>query len=133
MGGTAGAVGAIGAFLMAPATIVAGAVIGGGTAVFEGACYFAIDRLDDPELIMAVVKNLALQSDANYFELVDAADGTAAIYLATKVEANGKVMERTKYGVDKLYIEDGVLRHKDWGPNTQLGKVGYVLGSLSDE
>ena len=133
MGGTAGAVGAVGAFLMAPATIVAGAIIGGGTAVFEGACYFAIDRLDDPELILAVVKNLALQSDANYFELVEAADGTAAIYLATEVEPNGKVMERNKYSVEKLYIEDGVLKHKDWGPNTQLGKVGYLLGSLSTE
>ncbi|WP_169701350.1 hypothetical protein [Planktomarina temperata] len=133
MGGTAGAIGTIGAVLMAPVTIVTGAVIGGGTAVFEGACYFAVDRLDDPELIMAVVQNLALQSDANYFELVDEADGAATIYVATEVEANGKVMERTKYSVDKLYIEDGVLRHKDWGPNTQLGKVGYVLGSLSDE
>ena len=133
MGGTAGAVGTIGAVLLAPVTIVAGAVIGGGTAVFEGACYFAIDRLDDPELIMAVVENLALQSDANYFELVQEANGAATIYVATKVEANGKVMERTKYSVDKLYIEDGVLKHKDWGPNTQLGKVGYVLGSLSDQ
>ena len=133
MGGTAGAVGTIGAILMAPATIAVVAVIGGGTAVFEGACNFAIDRLDDPELIMAVVENLALQSDANYFELVNEAIGNATIYVATEVEANGKVMERTKYSVDKLYIEDGVLRHKDWGPNTQLGTVGYVLGSLSNE
>lgn len=133
MGGTAGAVGTIGAILMAPATIIAGAVIGGGTAVFEGACYFAIDRLDDPELILAVVQNLALQSDANYFELVSEAGGVASIYVATEVEANGKVMERTKYSVAKLYIEDGILRHKDWGPNTQLGTVGYVLGSLSNE
>jgi len=133
MGGTAGAVGTIGAVLMAPATIIAGAVIGGGTAIFEGACYFAIDRLDDPELINAVLQNLALHSNAEYFELVEDPAGNASIYVATEVEANGKVMKRTKYSTEKLYIEEGVLKHKDWGPNTQIGKVGYVLGTLSKE
>lgn len=133
MGGTAGAVGTIGAVLMAPATIIAGAVIGGGTAAFEGACYFAIDRLDDPELINAVLQNLALHSSAEYFELVTDSAGNASIYVATEVEPNGKVMERTKYSTEKLYIEEGVLKHKDWGPNTQIGKVGYVLGTLTTE
>ena len=133
MGGTAGAVGTIGAVLMAPATIIAGAIIGGGTAVFEGACYFAIDRLDDPVLINAVLQNLALHSNVDYFELVEDLAGNASIYVATEVEANGKVMKRTKYSTEKLYIEEGVLKHKDWGPNTQIGKVGYVLGTLSKE
>jgi hypothetical protein len=133
MGGTAGAVGTIGAIIMAPATIIAGAVIGGGTAVFEGACYFAIDRLDDPELIMAVLENLALHSDADYFELVTDAAGQSSIYVATEVDPNGKVMERVKYTASDLYIEDGVLKHIDWGPNTQIGKVGYVLGTLAPE
>ena len=31
-----------------------------------------------------------------------------------------------------LYIENGILKNKDWGPNSKIGKVGYILGELSD-
>jgi hypothetical protein len=130
MGGTGGVIGTVGAVIMAPITIIAGAVVAGGTVVFEGACYFSIDRLDDPKLIMAVLDNLAIHSDKEYFELVKSVDGNASIYVAREVDVNGKVMERINYLVSDLYIEDGVLKNSDWGPNSQIGKVGYILGQL---
>lgn len=132
MGGTSGAIGTIGAVIMAPTTIIAGAVAGAGTLALEGACYFGVDRLDDPVLIMEVVENLALQSDPDFFEVDKSVRGEEAIYLATEVDANGRIMQREKYSVKNLYIEDGVLKHKDWGPNTHLGRVGYILAEISE-
>lgn len=48
MGGTSGAIGTIGAVIMAPTTIIAGAIAGAGTLALEGACYFGVERLEDP-------------------------------------------------------------------------------------
>lgn len=131
MGGTAGVVGTIGSIIMAPATIITGAVVGSATIAFESACYFSIERLDDPALIMSVLDNLAMHSDKDYFELIKSSDGTY-IYVASEVDPNGKVMERNKYSASDLYIENGILKNSDWGPNSKIGKVGYVLGELSE-
>lgn len=131
MGGTAGVVGTIGSIIMAPATIITGAVVGSATIAFESACYFSIERLDDPALILSVLDNLAMHSDKDYFELIKSSDGTY-IYVASEVDPNGKVMERNKYSASDLYIENGILKNSDWGPNSKIGKVGYVLGELSE-
>ena len=50
-----------------------------------------------------------------------------SIYVALKVDDRNTVLERAEYKVKNLYIEEGILKHKDYGPNTQIGKVGYVL------
>lgn len=126
MGGTAGAIGTIGAILMAPVTIAAGVVIGAGTAIYEGACYYTIERVEDPKIIMKILEDLDRQSEDEYFELQKNGIGSGAIYVATKVDEFGKVLKRTRYSIEKLYIEDGVLKHKDWGPNSQIGRVGYI-------
>lgn len=133
MGGTGGAIGTVGAVIMAPATIITGIVVAGGTVVFESTCFFAVERLDDPALIMEVVENLAMHSDRDYFELSKNNDGTASIYVAIEVDADGRIMQRTKYSVADLYIESGVLKNRDWGPNSQIGSVGYVLGELVEK
>lgn len=133
MGGTAGTIGTVGSVIMAPATILTGLVIAGGTAIFESTCYFAIETLDDPEIILEVIENLAIQSDPTYFELSTDADGNAHIFVATDVDSDGRVMERTKYSVANLYIDGGVLKHRNWGPNSQIGNVGYLLGELKKE
>ena len=92
---------------MAPATILAGAVVGSATIAFESACYFSIERLDDPALIMSVSDDLAMHSDKDYFELIKSSDGTC-IYVASEVDPNGKVMERNKYSASDLYIENDI-------------------------
>ena len=126
MGGTAGAIGTIGAIIMAPATIIAGIAIGAGTAIYEGACYFTVERVEDPSIIIKILEDLDKQSEDEYFELQKNGVGSGAIYVATKVDEFGKVLKRTRYSIDKLYIESGMLKHKDWGPNSQIGRVGYV-------
>lgn len=126
MGGTAGAIGTIGAILMTPVTIAAGVVIGAGTAIYEGACYYTIERVEDPKIIMRILEDLDRQSEDEYFELQKNGIGSGAIYVATKVDEYGKVLKRTRFGIEKLYIEEGVLKHKDWGPNSQIGRVGYI-------
>jgi len=126
MGGTAGAIGTIGAIIMAPVTIATGIVIGAGTAIYEGACYFSIERVEDPAVIMKILEELDKQSDDDYFELQKNGLGTGAIYVATKVDEYGKVLERNRYSIDKLYIEGSMLKHKDWGPNSQIGRVGFI-------
>ena len=126
MGGTAGAIGTIGAILLAPATIAAGVVIGAGTAIYEGACYYTIERVEDPKIIMKILEDLDRQSDDEYFELQKNGTGSGAIYVATKMDEFGKVLKRTQYSIEKLYIEEGVLKHKDWGPNSQIGRVGFI-------
>lgn len=132
MGGTSGAIGTIGAVIMAPTTIIAGAVAGAGTLALEGACYFAVDRLDDPQIMLQIVENLALQSDPSYFELDNSKTDEEMIYIATDITDDGQVMQRKKYSVKNLYVEDGVLKHKDWGPNTQIGRVGYILAEIGE-
>ena len=133
MGGTAGVIGTTASIIMAPATIIAGAAVAGVTFAFEGVCYFSIETLKDPALIMEILENLASHSDKEYFELIKNKDGTASIYVATEVELNGKVMERTKYSVSDLYIEDGIIKNSDWGPNSKIGKVGYASGELVEQ
>lgn len=44
MGGTAGAIGTVGAVLMSPFIIVPAVIVAGGVAVFEGGCYIAAKK-----------------------------------------------------------------------------------------
>jgi len=124
IGGTAGFVGTLGAIIMAPATIIAGVIIGTGTALLEGGCYFVVERVEDPEIILEILRNLADNSDPKYFELYEGKE--KSIYVASKIDDKGKVLKRVEYKVKKLYIEEGMLKHKDFGLNTKIGKVGYV-------
>ncbi len=135
MGGTAGLVGTVGSIIMAPTTIIAGVVIGAGTVILEGGCYFVVERVEDPIIIMEILENMAANSDPIYFKLVNkgksntnsADDENMSIYVALKVDDTNTVLERAEYKVKNLYIEESILKHKDYGPNTQIGKVGYVL------
>ena len=124
MGGTAGLVGTLGSIIMAPVTIIAGVVIGTGTAILEGSCYFVVERVEDPEIILEILKNLADNSDPRYFALKRI--GEKSIYVAREFDEHGKVLKHAEYKVKNLYIEEGMLKHKDFGPNTNIGKVGYV-------
>ena len=59
MGGTAGLVGSAASVIMAPITIIAGAVIGAGVTAFEGICYFVVERVDDYDTILNILDNLS--------------------------------------------------------------------------
>lgn len=132
IGGSAGVAGTIGAILMAPATIIAGVVIGAGTAIYEGACYFTVERIEDPAALMPILESMDAQSDEKYFRLVKNNSYDGHIWVATKVDENGIVLKRERFYIENLYIEDGILKNRDWGPNTKIGRVGYVQQEVDE-
>ncbi|WP_126623159.1 hypothetical protein [Oceaniglobus ichthyenteri] len=111
--GTAGAAGTIGAILMAPVTVIVGGITLVGVGAFEGACYFSIERVTDPYKVREITENIALQDDT--VSIVASDDGDAlALTIADETEL---------YLLRNLYIADGYLMHRDFGPNTNLGQV----------
>lgn len=125
MGGTGGLIGSAAAILMAPATIVTGALVGVGVMTYEGVCYFTIERIDEPEVIREVVENLASNSDPEFLKLSTIA-GADYLLIAEDHDDSLSAVSWARYKVDNLYIEEGMLIHKDLGPNTQIGHVTLV-------
>lgn len=125
MGGTAGFIGTAASIIMAPAVIIGGAIVGGGIAIYEGGCYFTIERVEDPKIILDVVTNLAANADDEALRLTKEGDRDVLL-IANGHDANGRATGWDRYFVEKLYIEEGMLRHKDWGPNSRIGVVSYV-------
>lgn len=130
IGGSAGVAGTVGAILMAPATIIAGVVVGAGTAIYEGACYFTVERIEDPAALMPILESLDAQGEGRYFnryfKLYKQGLTSGYIMLATKVDEDGNILKKERFEIENLYIEDGILKHRDWGPNTTIGRVGYI-------
>lgn len=115
--GTAGAIGTtIAGILMAPVTLVVGAVTFGGVAAYEGVCYFQVERVTDPYAVRDILESVA-ENDENA-TIAETGDGLALV-LKTEDGQNTYLMKR-------LYIEEGQLRHRDWALNTNLGPVVFV-------
>ena len=130
MGGTAGAVGTIASVVMAPATIIAGAVLGAGVAAYEGACYFTVERVDDPEVIDGIITNLTQNSDPEFLRRVTIS-GDEYLMIASDHDEEMRAVEWKQYRLSKLYIEEGILKHRDLGQNTQIGRVSVVGDQLA--
>ena len=134
MGGTAGAIGTIASIIMAPVTIIAGAVIGGGVAIYEGACYCTVERVEDPEVIKGILNNIIENDEKGYYMLHTY--GVAGLLnnkvvnsfkIAEEVNNQGKVIKWSSYDIENLYVEEGMLMHKDYGPNTRIAEIGLVV------
>jgi hypothetical protein len=115
MAGAGQAIGGAAAILTAPATVVVGAVTFAGAGAYEGFCYFRVERVDDPDAVLEILQSIA-------------AHDPAVSIVATE---RGLEMELTEagatrlYPLGKLYLEEGRLRYRDWGPNTDLGTVVF--------
>lgn len=114
--GSAGTGAAIASILMAPVTIVVGAITVVGVGSFEGACYFQIERIDDPFQVRGIIESIAANDPA--VSVVET-DGGPAMVLELE---DGQ----ESYMIRNLYIADGNLMHRDWLRNTNLGPVAYV-------
>jgi hypothetical protein len=115
--GTGGAVGAAGAVILNPFVWIPAAIVGVGGGGFEATCAFFIDeRITDYADVLAVMKNFELTADPKYFKLVEGAM-KPFIRLA---DSEGTV---SSYNVEDLYIVDGMLKNRDFGPNTKIGRV----------
>lgn len=88
-------------------------------------CYFVVERVDDEKTIIGVIESLAANADPEYFQLTKI-DGEGILLIARVHDDNGKAIEWDEFEVEKLYIEEGMLKHSDWGINTQIGEVGYL-------
>jgi hypothetical protein len=124
MGGTAGAVGTAASVLMAPATIIVGAVTAAGIGGYEGVCYFYDERVTDYTDVLRILGSIAVNADPDYLRLeIDKADGNAILVLGDGVEG------ARRYYVEDLYVVNGVLKHRDWGLNSVIGNVGFIAQS----
>ena len=133
MGGTAGLVGSAASVIMAPITIIAGAVIGAGVTAFEGICYFVVERVDDYDTILNILDNLSQNADEEYLKLKKVGEGWDVLLVAEEHGEDGKATSWNKYDVKKLYIEEGILKHKDLGLNTVIGKVSMGMPEMKQE
>jgi hypothetical protein len=122
IGGTSGVLGTIGAILMAPVTLVIGGIAIVGVGSFEGYCYFQVERITDPYEVRDIIENIELNDDA--VRIVTTKEGPA---MSLRVPGENKV-----YLLRDLYIVDGQLKHRDWGPNTTLGPVAYKAKELAE-
>jgi hypothetical protein len=129
IGGTAGIVGTIGSIIMAPAVMLGGAILGVGVGALEGACYFTVKRVDDYDMVIGIMKNMSERADPKFFHLVNVGKDLHYIKVADKFNKLGEPISHKKYKVKNLYVEDGILRHKDWFVNTKIGKVLVTDGN----
>ena len=114
--GTGAIAGGVVNFLMAPVTLVAGAVTFAGVATYEGVCWFRVERVTDAGEVRAILDNVA-EADPDV-RIIETSDGDALLLSIGN--------ERRRYDIDRLYIADGVLKSRDWGPNTTLGPIAFT-------
>lgn len=121
--GTGGALGTVGAFLMAPATLIIGgaAVVGAGG--FEAACYFQDERITDYNAVLEVMKHFADNHPEDRFVLERGIEGREDDVILIW---NPETAELDRYLVADLYIVNGTLMYRKWGPNRNLGKIVFL-------
>ncbi|NGM45400.1 hypothetical protein G5B31_07605 [Rhodobacter sp. SGA-6-6] len=128
--GTSGVLGTIGAIVTAPATITAAAVTAVAGVAFEGGCYFMDDRITDRSEVFAILKDVEKHQDPQYFKLgavtVDPSwyePWASPAYSTALYLWNPADQQMDTFLLDDLYIVNGMLMHRDFGLNTELGEI----------
>lgn len=132
--GTIGVIGGSGfaasvlAVLTAPITLIVAAgttvTIGG----LEAGCYFADERITDEEEVHAILRQVALTANEEYFKLFEVSDDEAAdTGTVSRVRIPDEDGTYQFYEVANLYIVNGKLMHRDWFLNTSLGNIAAAL------
>ncbi|MBP0481808.1 hypothetical protein [Sagittula salina] len=116
--GTSGAVGGAAAVLMAPATVIAGALAAVGVGGYEGVCWFYVDRITDQNEVNQIVESIASRDP--YVTIEGWGDKRSMV-----IREGDNV---DSYRMNKLYIADGMLKHRSWGPNPNIGSVLFQSG-----
>lgn len=126
IGGTGAGIGAAAAVITAPATIIAAAVVAVGTGTLEGVCYFKDERITDYDEVVARLQFLEKSNPNNVKLRYWNNPEIAELLLATQ---DG---EKT-YMIGSLYIVNGILMHRDWGRNTTIGKLAFIIPTQEGE
>lgn len=131
--GTGGAIGTAGAVILNPFVWVPAAIAGVGGGGFEAVCAFFVDeRITEYEEVLAILESFATHADPEYFRIVTNA-------IPAFISLSDEDGSWTRYEIEDLYIADGMLKNRDWGPNTKIGRVvllsddGVVLGDSKKE
>jgi hypothetical protein len=129
IGGSGFAAGVL-AVLTAPVTVV----IAAGTAItvggVEAGCYFVDERITEEEKVHAILRQVSLTANEEYFKFFDVSDEEAAeVGTASRVRIPDEDGEYKFYEVQNLYIVNNELLHKDWFLNTSLGNIAATMVS----
>jgi hypothetical protein len=122
------------AVLTAPVTLLVAAgttiTVGG----LEAGCYFADERITAEEDVLAVLRQVALTANEEYFKLFDVnereASETGTVSRVRVPDEDGKYQF---YDVSDLYIVNGELLHRDWFMNTSLGNIAAAAVAVEGE
>ncbi|PIL16292.1 hypothetical protein P775_25365 [Puniceibacterium antarcticum] len=100
-----------------PFVWVPAAILGVGGGGFEAVCAFLVDeRITEYEEVLTIMESFAAHADPKYFQIVKNAI-PAFINLS---DGEGSWI---RYDIEDLYIADGMLKSRDWGPNTKIGRI----------
>ena len=121
--GTGGALGTIGAVLLAPVTLVVGGATAIGVGGFEAACYFTDDRITDYDEILAFMQHIAQHHPEDRFQLVTGIPGRDDDAIRIW---DPESEELVRHMISDLYIVNGTLMLRKWGFNRNLGYIAYV-------
>ena len=122
--GTSGALGTAGAIVTAPATAIAGAVTALGAASLEAGCYFADDRITEKSEVLAILKAVEPLQDPMRFKLEPAFRESFWNGPFTSWDLllwNDQENQWDSFELEDLYIVNGILMHRDWFLNSELG------------
>ncbi len=132
--GTMGIIGGSGfaasvlAIVTAPLTLIAAAGTTVAVGGLEVGCYFVDERINDYDQVLKVLVVVSQTADEKLFKLFNVSEQEAA---ETGTESRVRIPEADGtfgfYYVRNLYIVNGVLMHRDWGPNTNLGYIGAAV------
>ncbi|WP_298433736.1 hypothetical protein [uncultured Jannaschia sp.] len=117
--GAGGTLGTIGSILMAPATLVVGGTALVGGSAYEAVCFFQVERITDPADVRGILESVAANDPTA--AIVATGDGDA---LRLETEDGPR-----DYLLDRLYIADGELLHRDRLRNTNLGPIFLSTGA----
>jgi hypothetical protein len=116
----AGTLGTVVGFVTAPATLTAGAVAAVGIGALEIGCHFADERITDQAQVLTLMIGIAEGANPEVFQLHWPDNEPAFIRVRTGPD------EMTRFEVANLYLVNGVLKHRQRGPDRTIGSI-YLL------
>ncbi|MCA0997734.1 hypothetical protein [Alloyangia pacifica] len=110
-----------------PAIWVPALILGAGGAGYEATCaYFVDERITDYDTVLMIMRDFGAHADPRFFRLEEDT-------LTTFIEVQDESGTRAAYKIEDLYIVDGMLKHRNWGPNRKIGRVVFVPDDAPSE
>lgn len=110
-----------------PMVWVPALILGAGGAGYEATCaYFVDERITDYSQVLMIMRDFEAHSDPSYFRLEENT-------LNPFIEIHDEAGSRATYRIEDLYIVDGMLKHRSWGPNRKIGRVVFVPDDAPSE